>query len=201
MIEQNLSRRERKKQETRDRILSVAREMLESRGFEATALEQIAEAADVSKGTFYNYFPNKDALLKQIAVIELGNLDQQIAEDRDQHTGPLAQIRHILQLLVSETAPVLRVTRRILLENLLHPSKIPTPIAEMETLLIDLVRQAQNQDELRSDLDPPQMTHAIVGAYLAASTFHRWLDTDSAYSQSDRALDPIVTALIDSLSP
>ena len=201
MGDQTLSRRERKKQETRDRILSVAREMLESRGFEATALEQIAEAADVSKGTFYNYFPNKDALLRQIAGVELETLDRHLAGDLDPRTGPLAQIRHIMQLLVSEPSPVLRVTRRILLENLLHPSKIPAPIAEMEQLLADLVRQAQGQGELRSDLPAAQMAHAIIGAYLATSTFHRWLHADRAFSQSDRALDPTVIALLNSMTP
>jgi AcrR family transcriptional regulator len=42
---------------------SVALEMFLSRGYAATRLEDIADAADVSVRTFYRYFPSKDAVL------------------------------------------------------------------------------------------------------------------------------------------
>jgi AcrR family transcriptional regulator len=54
--------RERKKQETRDRIRSVARELFLERGFERVTVSEIALAADVSEATAFNYFPTKEDL-------------------------------------------------------------------------------------------------------------------------------------------
>jgi len=56
-------RRERKRRETRERIASVARKLFLERGFEETTIEDITEAADVSKRTFFGYFPSKEDLI------------------------------------------------------------------------------------------------------------------------------------------
>jgi AcrR family transcriptional regulator len=63
MTELELSRRERKKDETRERIFKVAVKLFRDNGFEATTIDDITERADVAKGTFFNYFPKKEAVL------------------------------------------------------------------------------------------------------------------------------------------
>ncbi|ONI73443.1 hypothetical protein ALI144C_42190 [Actinosynnema sp. ALI-1.44] len=52
--------RERKKAETRQRIADVATLMFVTRGFDNVSIAEIAEAADVSKVTVFNYFPRKE---------------------------------------------------------------------------------------------------------------------------------------------
>jgi AcrR family transcriptional regulator len=52
--------RERKKAKTRALIREVAMGLFEERGFAATTVEQIAEAAEVSPSTFFRYFPAKE---------------------------------------------------------------------------------------------------------------------------------------------
>lgn len=54
--------RERKKRETRQRISDLATGLFMERGFEAVTIAEIAEAADVSVNTVYNYFPAKEDL-------------------------------------------------------------------------------------------------------------------------------------------
>lgn len=56
-------RMERKKEETHNRIIDAALELFHQQGLDATTMEQIAEAADVAKGTLYNYFPAKEAII------------------------------------------------------------------------------------------------------------------------------------------
>lgn len=56
-------RRERKRQETRDRIAAAARALFAERGFDAVTVAQIAEAADVSEPTVYNHFATKEDLV------------------------------------------------------------------------------------------------------------------------------------------
>jgi len=57
------NRLERKKEETRKKIVSVAMDLFQRQGFDATTVEQIAEEADVAKGTIYLHFPVKEAII------------------------------------------------------------------------------------------------------------------------------------------
>lgn len=52
--------RERKKRETRQRIADVATLLFVTRGFDAVTVAEIADAADVSRVTVFNYFPRKE---------------------------------------------------------------------------------------------------------------------------------------------
>jgi AcrR family transcriptional regulator len=52
--------RERKRQQTRDRLTKVAMDLFLARGFEATTLDDIAAAADISRRSFFHYFASKE---------------------------------------------------------------------------------------------------------------------------------------------
>jgi AcrR family transcriptional regulator len=54
--------RERKKRQTRQAILEAAFRLFEERGFETVTVAEVAQAADVSEGTVFNYFPTKEDL-------------------------------------------------------------------------------------------------------------------------------------------
>jgi AcrR family transcriptional regulator len=52
--------RERKRQQTRERLTRMAMALFLERGFEATTLDDIAAAADISRRSFFHYFASKD---------------------------------------------------------------------------------------------------------------------------------------------
>ncbi len=60
------NRRERRCAETRERIINAALELFSERGVAATTVEDITNAADVGKGTFFNYFPSKEHILAHL---------------------------------------------------------------------------------------------------------------------------------------
>src|SRR5262245_30139869 len=68
--------RERKKRRTRQAIAEAAMELFKERGFDAVTVADVAEAADVSVKTVFNYFPAKEDLVlhggeeRRAAVIE-----------------------------------------------------------------------------------------------------------------------------------
>ncbi len=55
--------RERKRQQTRQELISAAMRLFEERGYEQTTVAEIAAAAGVSTKTFFNYFASKDEVL------------------------------------------------------------------------------------------------------------------------------------------
>ena len=66
--------RERKKQHTRNLIVQQAGELFATAGFDATTVEDIAAACDVSVGTVYNYFGNKNTILLAHLEDEVGEM-------------------------------------------------------------------------------------------------------------------------------
>jgi TetR/AcrR family transcriptional regulator len=61
-------RKEREKEKRREEIIEVAERLFLSQGFEDTTMDQIANEAEFSKGTLYNYFESKDDLYLTIGV-------------------------------------------------------------------------------------------------------------------------------------
>ena len=63
--------RERQKVQRHNRILDAASALFREQGYEAVKMEAIAEAAEVSIGTIYNYYQNKGDLLVAIVSLEV----------------------------------------------------------------------------------------------------------------------------------
>ncbi|HWP96144.1 MAG TPA: TetR/AcrR family transcriptional regulator [Syntrophomonadaceae bacterium] len=63
MEAKKVSRTERRKEETRKRIMTVAIDLFKQQGFDETTVDQIANAADVAKCTIYNHFSEKEAII------------------------------------------------------------------------------------------------------------------------------------------
>src|SRR5687768_18612896 len=62
-VQPTASRRQRNKADRRRRLFGAAMRLFVERGYEDVTVEQIAAAADVAKGTFFNYFPTKTHVL------------------------------------------------------------------------------------------------------------------------------------------
>src|SRR6201993_3188849 len=71
---QGMGRRERRAAETRLKLFRSALQLFAERGFPNVTVEDITEAADVGKGTFFNYFNSKDHVLSVMAEIQLGKV-------------------------------------------------------------------------------------------------------------------------------
>lgn len=62
------TRRERKKEKTRQALLEVALRLIAERGIYGTRIEDITERTDLGKGAFYNYFDSKDRLIAELVA-------------------------------------------------------------------------------------------------------------------------------------
>src|ERR1700720_2972056 len=111
-------RRQRRSAEIRERLFRAALKLFAEKGIAETTVEDITNAADVGKGTFFNYFPSKDHILIAFSDMQLGKL--QDAVDNMRHTNqPMAVFLNALSLrMTEEPARAPDVVRAILLANL-----------------------------------------------------------------------------------
>lgn len=72
------ARREREKEERRQSILRAAREVFFKRGFHRATVDNVAERAEVSKGTIYLYFESKECLLAHLLLDGLTQLSDRL---------------------------------------------------------------------------------------------------------------------------
>ena len=73
-------RREREREELTQRIMDVAREMFVRDGYEAVTLRKVAKAIEYSPGTIYQYFKDKQALVRAIIQADSQNLRENMLE-------------------------------------------------------------------------------------------------------------------------
>jgi AcrR family transcriptional regulator len=81
-VPEELSLRERKKRETRQRIADVAMGLFMLRGFEKVTVADVAEAADVSVNTVFNYFRTKEDLFFDRQDVAIESLGRVVADRR-----------------------------------------------------------------------------------------------------------------------
>ncbi len=100
-------RRERRKLATRDALLNAARSLLVSRSMDALSVDEIVERADLARGTFYNYVPDKDALERELASQSRARIEGEIARVNEGVIDPAQRIaRAFLSVLhLGITAP------------------------------------------------------------------------------------------------
>ena len=72
-------RRHRRSLEIRERLFRSALDLFAQQGFSDTTVEDITNAADLGKGTFFNYFPSKDHLLLAFADMQLTKLQSSLS--------------------------------------------------------------------------------------------------------------------------
>lgn len=155
-------RRLRKRERTKNHLAATAFRLFEAHGYEAVAMEQIAAQADVAKGTLYNHFPVKEALLAHQFRAEIaagmaglqGALDQQ----RD--------FRSRMQALLKASARW-NASRRAYLPHYLRYRTTEVGVTQASSdsdhhsgvhrILETMFAAAQEKGEVRSDLAPAEL--------------------------------------------
>lgn len=187
------SKRERNKADRRDRILAAAVALFYQRGYRATTYEAIARRAAVSRGTVFNYYPYKEALLVALMAGELDALKRRIARLAPGSLGgPTAEIAFVFE----ELAGFVESHRDLVLPlsyELLSPDPersraayLALPLAEM--LRAALVR-AREIGELRTDFTPERLARSLANSYFL--TVLQW----AAYRQDRSIRDELRAAL------
>jgi AcrR family transcriptional regulator len=145
----------------RERILEAAKEAFARDGAN-TSLDDIAKQARVGPGTLYRHFPTRAELLQAVYRTELEKLAA--AEQKFAQTmGPIEALRAWLLMFVDAIAAKQLIAPA--LNTLLgDPKKVfEASYAKMHEAIRALVKRAVESGDIRRDLDPTDLLHALVG--------------------------------------
>jgi AcrR family transcriptional regulator len=157
-------RRERRTVETREGLFRAALDLFARKGFTETTVEDITEAADVGKGTFFNYFPSKDHILLAFGEMQLAKLQSAVEEARV--TGE-SMPQFLRSLGVRMTQEPMRHPG--LIRTLLQAYLSTTPVREamlalqkrVHALHTEIVQLGQDRGEIRKDLPAAEIAHVF----------------------------------------
>ena len=156
----------------REEIVEAALDQFHARGFNATGVKDITEAAHVPKGSFYNHFESKEALA-DVALARYGE-SRRLAELADQSVEPLARLRAHFEFLRSETERLYDYKRGCMFGN------FGAEIADHSDPLRDTVREsfhawaeaiaaplaeAEAAGTVRAGLDPETTARFLLSAW------------------------------------
>ena len=102
----------RKRQLVKDAIYEAAIDLFATKGFDETTVEELAEAAGVSRRSFFRYFETKDDLLA-LNTVNCGNVLRKKVESCPTDLGPLEVVRETVSAGVKFTEAQ-RLTRKII---------------------------------------------------------------------------------------
>jgi AcrR family transcriptional regulator len=154
--------RERKKQRTRETIARVGLDLFEERGYQATTLDDIAEAADVSTRTIFSYYPSKEDIL----FCDFPEMKAALAralDERPQGADALETLRGFI-LSMDKDELHLRRVQIVRRDETLH-SRERARLAEIEALVAAAIARDLNAAD--DDLRPRLIAGSLMAAFEA----------------------------------
>ncbi len=147
-------RAERKKRETRQKIVKVAMDLIQRQGFDNTTMEQIAEEADIARKTLYNYFPVKEAIVDQYVREMSAELAQKTLKNLlklpDTRSRLLAALDNAYEW-VEVNPEITGICLGYRLKNTCNGSLNSDNFTGTQSTLAEIIRLGQEAGELRQD--------------------------------------------------
>lgn len=162
-------RRERRRLETRERIFRAALDLFAERGFMETTVEDITEAADVGKGTFFNYFPTKEHVLATYGAERVAAVGRALEEAKKGERPVMDVLRDLAEGIAGQAAESPALIRAIYAAHASCTAvrdELQTRMHAARRVLAQVLRLGQERGEVRRDVS------AMVLARLIQTVFH-----------------------------
>lgn len=145
--------------EKRDRILRVAVEEFANNGFENTSIQQIAKKSEISVGSVYKYFENKETLFSMVVRGGLSSLEELLVGLADSSEDILVKaetiIRALLEFSRENPALVKLYCRLTTTDNSEFLTGISQHIEAMSASIYTVaISKAQETGDVRNDVNP-----------------------------------------------
>lgn len=178
----------------RDSLIRVCVEVFNRRGYEATSMGALAQELGISKSAIYHHVKSKEEILDAALSHSLAELEQVVADAEALETAAVRE----LETIIAESVNVL--TRSLpyvtLLLRLRGNSELETAALarrrEITRRIADLIQQAQDDGDLRQDIDARTASRLTMGM---VNSIVDWYRPDRAAAAAPLA-DTVVCLLL-----
>jgi TetR/AcrR family transcriptional repressor of nem operon len=162
---------------TREHLLEVGLRRIRAAGYSATGVKEILDEADIPKGSFYHYFPSKEAfaveVLKLYVTSEIERCQRILGEAK---VAPLKRLRSYFEELIQlygQTAPVSGcLVGNLSLEIADHSDAIQSLLHESflgwQTALASVLSEAIHRGDLSKSSKPEELAAFLLASYEGA---------------------------------
>ncbi|AKA69356.1 MULTISPECIES: TetR/AcrR family transcriptional regulator [Clostridium] len=176
------SRMDRKKRETRQKIIKVAMDLFHSQGFDDTTMEQIAEKTDIARKTLYNYFSMKEAIVDEY----VRGISQGLAKENlriienliDTKSRLMAVLNHSYDW-VEKNPEITGICINYRLGNMVKEPGYKSTETGTQSILSKIISLGQKEGEIRSDISVNLLVRHID--LLRSTMTFEWLNDPSRF--------------------
>jgi TetR/AcrR family acrAB operon transcriptional repressor len=192
---------------TREKILDAAMRVFSAKSYAAATLDDIARAADVTRGAIYWHFAGKAELYNALVDERFAKAFAGLAQIMAEPGTPLQTFRRLLiwQMTLIEDDPDYRAVQELtLMKTEVTPemeegfAKKNQRLEELVSRFSELLEKAAAAGEIRSGVEP--RTAALAALGLASGLTSLWLLNPKAFSIKEQAAT-LVDYLLDGLRP
>jgi AcrR family transcriptional regulator len=164
-----IGRAERNKRDKRERLIRAARELFQTKGFEATTTSEIAELADVAKGTLFFHAKSKEALLVMMFQEEVGDaIDRAFVKVPE---GPfIDQLMHVFDVMLRQNLRDVALARVFVKELAFVRGErhgVDLVMADLFGKLGTLIERAKDRGEVANEIDSALLAYNLFALYFA----------------------------------
>lgn len=199
----------RRPEERPQELLDAALAVFAAHGYRATRLEQVADAAGVTKGAIYHYFSTKEELLKQALQTRIGAIFSGIAaEGREAGATPTARLRAVLAAAwrrwrQPESARMNRLVMGELRSELpeLFDAAMRAGPMHIWNLVAEILAEGQRAGEFGRHVEPGGAARFVVSglmhqALLLTDLHERGLDDVAPEQVFDAAFEVVLSGIV-----
>jgi AcrR family transcriptional regulator len=170
----------------RERILDAALDVFSDKGFHMATVDEIAERAEVGKGTLYRYFSNKEGLFTELVRLRLEDLEIQAGKVLDGHDDVLTMIAKYVRVYFEFFDRNQRLYHLIAQESLevgdqVHDLYFKKVMRRIPVLKLKI--HEATQKGLFKDVDFHTVFYGVMG--FIHGVIQKWLARDCSYSLMD----------------
>lgn len=168
-MEKEISRRDRKKRQVLTTLVDVTMKLFIEKGFAETTIAEIASAADIGTGTFYNYFHSKEDVLRYVLTKNLDETKDSLEELNRSSMCPPEKISQILLTIgkiFKENQQLFNLCNR-------HLSLMGPPHGtKFKDILVAIIQEGRINGDFRNDVPIEMITELFMGLIKSALTSH-----------------------------
>jgi AcrR family transcriptional regulator len=157
------------RREVRTAILDATWALATEEGLTSMTMSHIAQKTGIGRATLYKYFPDVEAILLAWHQRHIEEHLAELTQIKDRHSRPLDRLRGVLMQYA--TIAHRRGIHAMDLMTLLHrDQQVNVAERQVERVIRDLLTEAAEVSDVRSDVDPEELARYCLHALLAASS-------------------------------